>query len=225
MLDGDLEKIDTPAWWCAVHTDMNSWENTLDKFYESIDPKYEKDEEEMDMIMSRCITDRLELAPNLMFDHEFVKAAAGWLAQGRARTMFKKYEDKIIADLEFAKAAIRVDPSLMRTFALASSAHYDSICRLAVSLSWRSLLHVDSSKCEDMSELSRISLRKAYADADAKPGIRRFVVKYVLRRLLAVAAEAGLAPEEIEAERARFGALELRVSKRGRHTPIHAPLS
>ena len=111
---------------------MNGWEKTLEQLYEQDDPKYENTEAEADAFMGRHIGNLLTAYEDLMYDHEFVSAATGFLSSRKGRLIFSAYEGKMIEDKQFALDAARANTSLLHEFEIASAAHYGQVCEIAV---------------------------------------------------------------------------------------------
>ena len=189
---------------------MNKWEASLQRYYETKDPRYDMSEEATDSIMEKHIGGFLESDSSLMYSHAFVTASVGWLSKGLDRQMFEPYEERLVSSEAFAETAISENTGLLRVFDVSPAPHYTNICNLAVSKSWRALLAVDPAHCEDMVGLSARALQGAYDDAArARPRGRsnRFIRKIVLNKLIPIAAEAGMSNADVQEWKDKFNAV------------------
>lgn len=186
---------------------MNGWEKTLQHLYEQDDPKYEKTEAEADVFMARHIDNLLNAYEELMYDHEFVSAATGFLGGRKGRVIFAAYEKKMMEDKQFALDAARANTSLLHEFDIASAAHYGQVCEIVVGRSWLAMRKVDASRCDRMLKVCNLALAGALEKATNRQQRSRhntFVLKAVFRDLLPQATAAGMASEVVDQWKQKF---------------------
>ena len=186
---------------------MNGWEKTFEHLYEQDDPKYENTEAEADAFMGRHIDNLLSAHEDLMYDHEFVSAATGFLSGRKGRLTFSAYEKKMIEDKQFALDAARANTSLLHEFDIASAAHYGQVCEIVVGRSWLSIKAVDAARCDRMLNVCNLALAGALEKATNRQQLSRhntFVLKSVFGNILPKATAAGMASEVVEQWRQKF---------------------
>lgn len=194
---------------------MNGWEKTFEHLYEQDDPKYEKTEAEADAFMGQHIDNLLSAYGDLMYDHEFVSAATGFLSGKKGRIIFSAYEKKLIEDKLFALDAAAANTSLLYEFDVASAKHYGQLCEVVVKRSWLSIKAVDDSRCDRMLGVCGLALSGSLEKATNRQQLSRqntFVLKTVLNNILPRAAAAGMTPEVVEQWRQKFE--KVRVDKK-----------
>ena len=191
---------------------MNGWEKTLEHLYEQDDPKYEKTEAEADAFMGQHIDNLLTAYENLMYDHEFVSAATGFLSGRKGRVIFAAYEKKMIDDKQFALDAAGANTSLPHEFDIASAAHYGQVCEIVVGRSWLAIKKVDASRCDRMLNVCDLALAGALEKATNRQQRSRhntFILKSVFRDILPQATAAGMASEVVEQWKQKFEKIRL----------------
>ena len=191
---------------------MNSWEKTLEHLYAQDDPKYEKTEAETDVFMGRHIDNLLNAYEELMYDHEFVSAATGFLSGRKGRVIFAAYEKKMIEDKQFALDAAGANTSLLHEFDIASAAHYGQVCEVVVRGSWLAIKKVDDSRCDCMLEVCNLALAGALEKAthrQQRPRHNTFTLKTVFSTILPQATAAGMASEVVEQWKQKFENIRL----------------
>lgn len=184
---------------CLHAYTMNGWDTTLDNIYLQYDPTLSKTEDEIDVFMGRHIDDILNSREELMFDHEFVTAALGFLSSKKGRVFFSDYAERVRNDEQFALDAVKENSGLLLSFDLTNSENYSAICEASVKRSWRHFKSVDVSRCDRMLKISIIALKGALEIAQKRFSNSRpnaFVLTQVLDNILPVAMASGLSEED-----------------------------
>ena len=194
---------------------MNGWEKTLEHLYEQDDPKYEKTEAEADVFMGQHIDNLLTAHEDLVYDHEFVSAATGFLSGRKGRLIFSAYEKKMIEDKQFALDAASANAALLHEFDIAEAAHYGQVCEILVRRSWLAVKAVDAARCNRMLNVCNLALAGALEKATNRQQLSRhntFVLKTVFSNILPKATAAGMASEVVQQWKQKFE--KIRVDKK-----------
>ena len=179
------------------------WDQKLSKYYEEKDPDCGLDTPEIDIIMSQYIASLLNSDSSLMLNHKFVIACTGWVEDSTARRIFATYQARVNSDKNFAEAALNTEYGervLITCFDTTSAPHYDYICRLAVTKTWRLVTRLDTNACTILKELLKEALQSAYDQGFMKLQSKTrnlFDLKYALNKVVPLAAEVGIPQSEI----------------------------